>query len=102
MNTRIRKLTKDLEDTKKLLRARDKQIEVQTEFLRTRQCSDHNGKWERGRCLQCEIETLRKLVVKGLDVVNDFMPNIKSCVLQDYGRMNTFTVDAEEVRRLVP
>lgn len=29
---------------------------IKGEFLSSRQCSDHNGKWERGRCLQCELE----------------------------------------------
>lgn len=33
---------------------------IQFEFLSSRQCADHNGKWERGRCLQCEIERLEK------------------------------------------
>ena len=32
---------------------------IKSEFLSTRQCPDHSGKWERGRCLQCEIEQLQ-------------------------------------------
>ena len=30
---------------------------IKTEWISTRQCPDHSGKWERGRCLQCELET---------------------------------------------
>lgn len=44
-----------------------------------------------------EIARLRALVRMGADVVNDFLPNIGRCVLQDYGRMNTFLVRAAEV-----
>ena len=32
---------------------------IKGEWIRSRQCPDHSGKWERGRCLQCEIEELR-------------------------------------------
>jgi hypothetical protein len=39
----------------KKIRAQECQIRNQTDFLHSRQCSDHNGKWERGRCLQCEL-----------------------------------------------
>ena len=31
-------------------------LRIKSEFLKTRQCPDHSGKWKRGRCLQCEIE----------------------------------------------
>ncbi len=34
------------------------ELRIKSEFLSSRQCPDHSGKWERGRCLQCEIETL--------------------------------------------
>jgi len=46
-----------------------------------------------------ELKRLRKLVVTGLEVVEDFMPNIGKCALQDYGRLNTFTIEADQVRR---
>lgn len=45
------------------LRAKNKKLEgenrIKGEWIRTRQCPDHSGKWERGRCLQCEVESLR-------------------------------------------
>lgn len=40
------------------------------------------------------IEELRTLVSKGLAVVDDFLPNIGSCALQDYGRLNQFCIEA--------
>jgi hypothetical protein len=44
-----------------------------------------------------EIDRMRELVVKGLAVVEDFMPNVGKCVLQDYAQLNTFMVDARAV-----
>ncbi len=38
------------------------QNRVQSDFLRSRQCSDHSGKWQRGKCLQCELEKARERV----------------------------------------
>lgn len=37
-------------------------LRIKSEFLSTRQCPDHSGKWDRGRCLQCEIEELQASV----------------------------------------
>ena len=37
------------------------ELRIKSEFLSSRQCPDHSGKWERGRCLQCELETLQNL-----------------------------------------
>lgn len=45
-----------------------------------------------------EIERLRNLVLKGAEVVQDFMPNIGRCALQDYERLNTFIVEAEALK----
>lgn len=36
------------------------EADIKGEFLSSRQCADHSGKWERGRCLQCELEAARK------------------------------------------
>lgn len=44
-----------------------------------------------------EIDRLRKIVKMGQAVVEDFMPNIGKCVLQDFARLNTFLCDAAEV-----
>ena len=38
----------------------ERELAIKSEFLSSRQCPDHAGKWERGRCLQCEIERLRR------------------------------------------
>jgi hypothetical protein len=48
--------------------------------------------------LEKENKELRELVAIGEMVVEDFMPNIGQCVLQDYGRLNTFLTRAREVR----
>lgn len=80
----------------KRIHALELKLKTQDEFLRTRQCADHHGKWERGRCLQCEIEALRKLVVKGLDALE------KQWTHADRNRMVEFTREAEEVRRMLP
>lgn len=32
------------------------QNRIQYDFLSSRQCPDHSGKWERGNCLQCSLE----------------------------------------------
>lgn len=42
---------------------------IMGEFLRSRQCPDHSGKWKRGDCLQCEIERLTK-IAKAADLVS--------------------------------
>jgi hypothetical protein len=39
---------------------------------------------------------LRELLQMGLEVVEDFMPNIGHCVLQDYGRVNEFLMRSKE------
>lgn len=38
------------------LKKQSAELEIKSDFIRSRQCSGHSGKWERGRCLQCEIE----------------------------------------------
>lgn len=39
---------------------------------------------------------LRALLQMGVEVVEDFMPNIGHCVLQDYGRVNEFLLQSKE------
>jgi hypothetical protein len=34
------------------------ELKIKSEFLSSRQCPDHSGKWQRGDCLQCRIEQL--------------------------------------------
>ena len=43
-----------------LARQLERELAIKSAFLSSRQCPDHNGKWPRGRCLQCEIERLQK------------------------------------------
>ena len=45
-----------------------------------------------------EIVRLRKLVQKGREVVEDFLPNIGRCALQRYDRLNEFMVEAAALR----
>lgn len=37
-----------------------------------------------------------ELIQMLLDVVEDFMPNIGQCALQDYGRLNTALIEANK------
>jgi hypothetical protein len=52
-------------------------------------------------CQRCEaaneLERLQALVLMGARVVNDFLPNIGRCALQDYGALNQFLLEAEKV-----
>ena len=47
--------------------------------------------------LIAEIHKLRALVKDGEAVVNDFMPNIGHCALQDIGRLNQFLMEANNI-----
>ena len=48
---------------------------------------------------ETELDRLRALVLMGEKVVEDFMPNIGKCALQDYGRLNEFLIEAAKVRK---
>jgi hypothetical protein len=39
---------------------------------------------------------VRKLISDLVAVIDDFLPNIGKCVLQDYGRLNTALIEARE------
>ena len=41
---------------------------------------------------------MKRLVKMGEAVVEDFMPNIGACALQDYGRLNEFLIEAGQIR----
>jgi hypothetical protein len=43
-----------------------------------------------------EIERLKELVRMGRAVVDDFLPNVGTCALQDYGRLNEFLMQTKE------
>ena len=45
-----------------------------------------------------EIERLRGLVKMGEAVVEDFMPNIGLCALQDYARLNQFLCETAALK----
>lgn len=47
-----------------------------------------------------EIMRLKQLVRMGVEVVEDFLPNIGVCALQNYGRLNEFLIltDTKEFR----
>mgnify|MGYP001606641790 FL=1 len=65
--------------------------------------NNHVRKWVEADTFEAaataEIARLRKLVIKGLGVVNDFLPNIGQCALQDYEGLNMFCVEAEAEKR---
>lgn len=46
--------------------------------------------------INAELERRDAIIRKGLAVVEDFMPNIANCALQDYGRLNEFLMEAKE------
>ena len=48
--------------------------------------------------LESQVKDLKRLVKMGEAVVEDFMPNIGACVLQDYGRLNDFLNEAEQIK----
>lgn len=45
-----------------------------------------------------EVE-LVDLLAKAVLVIEDFLPNIGHCVLQDYGRLNVVLIDSGKVLR---
>lgn len=49
----------------------------------------------KARGLIAEPADLRPLVAMGRAVVEDFMPNIRNCALQDYARLNTFLIESD-------
>lgn len=42
------------------------------------------------------FDDLYSLMKMGHDVVQDFLPNVGQCALQDYGRLNNFLIMARE------
>lgn len=48
---------------------------------------------------EVEIKKLRLLVAKGKRVVDDFLPNIGNCVLQNYGELNEFMIEATKLEK---
>jgi len=47
--------------------------------------------------LAARIAELKQLLRMGVAVVEDFMPNIGRCVLQDYGRLNDFLLATRKI-----
>lgn len=43
-----------------------------------------------------ELEDMRELAKLGYAVVQDFLPNVANCALQDYGALNDFMIKAKE------
>lgn len=41
-----------------------------------------------------EMEDMRELAKQGWEVVNDFLPNVSKCALQNYGALNDFMIKA--------
>ncbi len=45
-------------------------------------------------CNNQKNDDMKKLLKMGLEVVEDFLPNVGNCALQDYGRLNEFMIQA--------
>ena len=48
---------------------------------------------------QLRIEYLEDLVMMGMAVVEDFLPNVGQCALQDFGRLNDFLIAANREKK---
>jgi len=46
-----------------------------------------------------ERDKLKELVRMGDEVISDFLPNIGTCVLQDYGKLNDFLLAVESLNK---
>ena len=55
----VEKKARKLCDIAKEIKRLKCELAIKSEFLSSRQCPDHSGKWPRGSCLQCEIEHLK-------------------------------------------
>lgn len=44
-----------------------------------------------------KIHELTNMVAKGKRVVDDFLPNIANCALQNYGELNEFMIESEQL-----
>ena len=42
------------------------------------------------------LKSTAELIQMLVDVINDFLPNIGNCALQDYGRLNTALIESEK------
>lgn len=49
-----------------------------------------------------DIDRLRDCLRGAILVIEDFMPNIGRCVLQDYGRLNDVLCDSSKLLREYP
>lgn len=45
------------------------------------------------------VDALKEELIRGVEVVEDFLPNIGKCVLQDYGRLNEFLIESKMLLR---
>lgn len=45
--------------------------------------------------LEAENVELRRLVLVGLEIHDEYLSQIATCVSQDYGRLNQFPMDAK-------
>ncbi len=54
----VKDATKERDELAAALEQAQGELKIKSEFLSSRQCPDHSGKWQRGDCLQCRIEQL--------------------------------------------
>lgn len=67
-------------------------LDISTRYIAANIPRDQSIEW-----LVNEITNLKALVKLGESVVEDFLPNIGKCVLQDYYALNDFLVKAKKV-----
>ena len=52
--------------------------------------------------IAADLVALRDTLAQAIAVIEDFMPNIGRCVLQDYGRLNDVLLDSGRLLRKYP
>jgi len=49
-----------------------------------------------------DLVAMRETLASAIKVIEDFMPNIGRCVLQDYGRLNDVLLDSARLLKKYP
>lgn len=52
--------------------------------------------------IAADLAAMRDTLAQAIAVIEDFMPNIGRCVLQDYGRLNDVLCDSGRLLRKYP
>lgn len=49
-----------------------------------------------------DLVSMRETLARAIEVIEDFMPNIGQCVLQDYGRLNDVLCESSQLLKRYP